>query len=458
MLKLLFPNITTSLFFVVGIILFFLAISLWKSHKYMVRYLILPIALIVGIKTFFSFKNASKKPYKPMSSTAMFKKMEYIEHLKLVSFYSEEVMVLGTKEKVQRLVDRLQEEYGNLQREVNWNDTLYIQSQEKLDSVIQKQVEIKDAFNANSEQRKRFVQGAKSFRKCNSRTSCMLPLIFRDSITMAKIDGLILAYTLYQHEDSLYQQVKKYWDQKPWKGLKRKQRKAIRQILKDSLNLREVQLEDLHQNVVRILEREVELKQKLFEDGKQEFKAIKKLERNAKDSFVKYRNESRRAWRNSLDKLKKVKNRLEKAELELAFARESGDEIDPEILIVAPAEVSVYINMKKVVMNMEEFEDSLVRLYIPPIEFDPVLIELPEENVYEMDGNKTELELSRQGVYYDLFGQLKEAVLEKEIEVKVKAIENNIVEEGRRMAEIYLENFMRPLGLKVEIVPLEEER
>jgi len=61
-----------------------------------------------------AFHSISKPDKKPMSSTEMFKKMEYIEHLKLVSFYSEEVLILGTKENVQRIVDNLEKEKESL--------------------------------------------------------------------------------------------------------------------------------------------------------------------------------------------------------------------------------------------------------------------------------------------------------------------------------------------------------
>ena len=133
------------------------------------------------------------------------------------------------------------------------------------------------------------------------------------------------------------------------------------------------------------------------------------------------------------------------AEQELKFAEEDSAAIDPEVLIILPATVSVYIDMKKVVTEKEG--DSLLVITLPPIEFDPVLIDLPTDSaVYKLDSRDSEWVTSQQGAYYDLFGQLKEAILQKEQEVRDKAVENGIVEEGQKMAREYLTNFVTPLG------------
>ncbi len=72
-----------------------------------------------GLAFLFLHNYKKRNPLQPMTSASMFKKMDYIEHLKLVSFYSEEIVVLGTKEKVQKIVDKLERQLLQLNKDVN---------------------------------------------------------------------------------------------------------------------------------------------------------------------------------------------------------------------------------------------------------------------------------------------------------------------------------------------------
>jgi len=433
---------------IIGLVLLVIFLVLRQKSK-LFRTAIGLVALIGFPILIYSFMGAFKAPIQPMSSTAMFKKMEYIEHLKLVSFYSEEVLVLGTKEKVQKLVDKLQDELDRWDEELIKKDLRQIRTQQALDSVIILMVDDKNAFQAEKEQLKNQEDAYKNFKKCNLSNKCEQPQEFSEQVWKDE-------YARYEQAFISYQQIQDSLDMnpKPWKGMRKNPRRKMRKRIKDSVQARKLNMEDAHEAICRSLEREIEIAQKQFEDLKDLASDEKEDLKQAKKTLTDLRDESRREWKKALGKQQRVANKLREAQLELEFARESGEELDPEVLIVAPAEISVYINMKKLSMNVEELEDSVVRILIPPIEFDPTLIELPDSAVYEVDGNESELEFTRQGAYYDLFGQLKETVLEKQSEVKAKAIENGIITEGEKMAKIYLENFMRPLGLKLEFIQM----
>ncbi|MEL7533691.1 MAG: DUF4230 domain-containing protein, partial [Bacteroidota bacterium] len=120
-------------------------------------------------------------------------------------------------------------------------------------------------------------------------------------------------------------------------------------------------------------------------------------------------------------------------------------------LFIVPIAVSVYIDMEQVLINEELDADSNLVINLPPLQFNPVIIDLPTDSaVYKLARGKKSTVASEQGAYYDLFGQLKVAIIEKEAEAVLKAAENGILEEGRTMAENYISTFIEPLGYQIK--------
>ena len=392
-----------------------------------------------------------------MSSTTMFKKMEYMEHLNLVSFYSEEVMVLGTKEKVFKIVEKLREKVKELDQEIEIKERSLFVAQHDLDSVITDLVEDKSELNEINNQLKEKKKLVKKVRKFNQKEIKWMPNEFKDNSNDSSIiSAFNTAHQILTIALNNYNNLKEEFDAIKWRKVKpKKVRRDRRKTMLDTLQSRQLRIEREHQALLNLLELNLETEERkidaleIIENDK-----AKDL-KDTKDGYQKIIKDIQKELKKIRDKRQKARTKLNKAELELKFALQEGEEIEPEILIVAPAQISVYIDMKAV--KIEELADSLVRIYIPPIAFNRTLIELPDSSVYDIDGKETEFETSLQGAYFDLFGQLKETVLEKEAEVKTKAIENGIVEDGERMARLYLENFMRPLGLEMEFIQEKEE-
>lgn len=404
--------------------------------------------LLIGLGLlafFYTYQKKQKKKVQPLTSVAMFKKMEYLEHLKLVSFYSEEVVVLGTKEKVQKLVDKLNRQFDEWKVKARVKELFIDSLQNEIDALDKDFITSEKVLTRQKIEVRRFEKVYKDFSKCNFKQLCMLGqdtseldinFFYQDYKTASQ------AFWVKDHEFST----------KPWRNQRnRKARAKERRQLKEERDHLELDMVYKHQLVTQRLERALEFKETDLKTAIDKFLVDKKQARDARGNLVKWRKKSRKEWEKALNKRQKVKKKLDEAKLELEFAKESGEEIDPEVLIVLPAEVSVFIDMKKLQLEGIEKQDSLLTIIIPELEFDPVLIDLPDSSaVYQLDRKESEWVGTYQGAYYDLFGQLKEAVLEKQIEVKEKAIENGILEEGRKMAESYIKNFIAPLGLEIE--------
>ena len=413
--------------------------------------------MIIALLLFTSFQILKKDKKLPLTSTSIFKKMEYIEHLKLVSFYSEEVVVLGTKEKVLRIVERLERDTQEINNQLALDNARIIRQEEALDSLFNAIGENTDQLTAKKSAMKISRENYKSFRDCKLKKG-KCPLATGDD------PSLQLLYHVYLSADSAHKASKAVFDAAPWKQIRerprRKKRAQMRQELKSKMDSLFQDLTEKHQLLANKLKRDLETEEKKWDDQMKLSNRQQKRRRQWVKDLKKQRDDSWKKWEKTLAKKQKLENKLEEARLELAFAQEAGNEIDPEVLIILPSEVAVYIDMKEVTMEPRGAGDSLLVITLPEIRFDSVFIELPTDSaVYKLDSKGTEWVTSQQGAYYDLFGQLKEAVLQKEKEVLAKAIENNIVEEGRQMAETYLQNFVAPLGYEIvfrepETVPL----
>ena len=103
--------------------------------------------------------------------------------------------------------------------------------------------------------------------------------------------------------------------------------------------------------------------------------------------------------------------------------------------------------MASIKMRREEFDT--VHILLPPIQMDSVVIDLKDDAIYDLDKDEKEWVATQQGAYFDIFGQLKDALLEKEQIIKEKASENGILIQGKAMAKSYLQNFIQPLGYEV---------
>lgn len=423
-------------------LLILIVLTLFLKQK---RVLITAALLLgaAGLAFLFLHNYKKKKPLQPMTSASMFKKMDYIEHLKLVSFYSEEIVVLGTKEKVQKIVDKLERQLLQLNKDVNVEEKKMDSLQQKINEKLQKTASDQQALSSQIDSLNRFKSAYKTFNKC-SKHPCSV-----DRYALDKDDQPF--YQNYQAAHAAFEEKNQDFKLKPWKGLARKARLKKRKELKEERDQMELDMFYQHKLVAQRLKWKLSLQETDVNNLVNSTSNIKTQDKKEKKQLEKWQKESRKNWEKMLVKRQKARVKLVEARLELEFAEESGEEIDPEVLIILPAEVSVFIDMKKLEIEGGENPDSLLIITIPEPEFDPVLIELPDSSaVYKLDGKKSEWVGTYQGAYYDLFGQLKEAILEKEIEVKEKAIENGLIEEGKKMAESYLKNFVGPLGYKIE--------
>ncbi|MEL6718497.1 MAG: DUF4230 domain-containing protein [Bacteroidota bacterium] len=229
---------------------------------------------------------------------------------------------------------------------------------------------------------------------------------------------------------------------KPWKSGNKK-----RKEYKEELEQWKERFIQTKANLASRLQAKVALKENHYQNLKRENKKKESIFKTQKKEALTTIDKARKQWEKTVEKLQKTTYKLQEARVELAFAKEKNIDIEPEILIVVPAEVSSYIDMAAIKIRKDE--SDTVHILLPTIQMDSVIIELKDDAIYDLDKKEKEWMATQQGAYFDIFGQLKDALLEKEQLIKEKAQENGILTQGEEMAKSYLQNFIEPLGYEV---------
>ena len=148
---------------------------------------------------------------------------------------------------------------------------------------------------------------------------------------------------------------------------------------------------------------------------------------------------------------------LAKAKDELKKAIEKDEDVEPKLLIVVPAKINGFIDMRK--LRFQEIGigdghsgDTLL-VILPPPQIDSVITDLDSTANYRLDKMlNLDASTSNDGFYYDIFQQLRQALKETEDLVRDKAIDAGIYAETQRLAAAYVTEFAGSLGYTVQFV------
>ncbi|MFK7923369.1 MAG: DUF4230 domain-containing protein [Bacteroidia bacterium] len=332
-------------------------------------------------------------------------------------------------------------------------------AKKRYDFAVQKQDSILNSFVNEKSEAKNAKEKLKSLEKrlANFMDCKKDELCFLEEKVLELDTNLILQYASYKEAHQAYKLKADNFAKKPWKKDKGKlrliERAKVRKALLNNLDSLKNAKTSIHQSIVSSLKMKIHLEELRFDELIDENKSISNAQKKLKQLANNKRKQFRKLWDKQIQDENDLEAKLAEALLELEFAEELGDEIDPEVLIVVPAEVSVFIDMDQVLINESLAPDSSLIISLPPLQFSPILIELPTDSaVYKLARGKKTTSISEQGAYYDLFGQLKVAIIEKEEEARANAIKNGILQEGQKMAKSYITTFVEPLGFNIQFV------
>ncbi|MEM7372133.1 MAG: DUF4230 domain-containing protein [Bacteroidota bacterium] len=128
----------------------------------------------------------------------------------------------------------------------------------------------------------------------------------------------------------------------------------------------------------------------------------------------------------------------------------------PQFLLVAPMELSMYVDLGK--MKMDLRPDSLVVINLPDPELSKVYINFHEVKEYQMAEGWSLGDIDLSLTYSEVYDDIAYKLTETKDDVRSRASHPSILQDTRAKAENYLRNLLNSLGYRVEFeYPQDEE-
>ena len=380
------------------------------------------------------------KEFAPIEPTNVFKSIEYVEELHLSTYFFEELLVLGTPEKVKQLVENLQQEVEELSNEVRKKTFFVSQAQAALSKLDDELANNNPDLSSKQAQ----LQVAKDlYDAINKRKSKIIKLL-------AKNDSLFGGTV--QQAYRTFKSTQERLDALPSRNLSPAQTRLKAQL--------EASIGTFKSLLEKAIEDESTLRWKTQEKIKGEVSRLQKAENKDQKDLEKNQKEAEKRLSKAQNALKKAQKtltekteELERAEEELAWAKQTGeDTLKPKLMIIAETQLSSYVDLKELKVNQRPFDDTLL-VYVPKPQLDSVIVKIDDDSTKLYQLARAEREnVSNDGAYYDIFQQLKNEIIAAEARVKKRAIEAGIIEETKKLAKEYVLQFAGNLNLPVIFV------
>ncbi len=398
-----------------GILAFFRFVG-WRN---LLLILLLIAVYILVRRQFFADNPATPRV------TSLFDKIEYVRELRLVTFYSEEILEIGAADAIARKIERQEEKMENAR---------FYHQQLQAKAELSRSYAIQTAANSTSlEQRRREL-----IRVKDSLLSSFRDLDPGRNINVRKVERILkvnprafspeIQNKVLLWSTLLNNQPEKQLFEQEIVTLARKEAQA-RQLAHEKA------LATVDQDIARI---KIYLDQAKTEEDRSEKDA-----RQANEEASKALNELRQdslLWRS------------------LTFELDRGRDVPlPKLIAVVSTEVSAYVDLAG--MSSEINEQNLTLCGISPARIDSnVRIHLTTDNTYltttklnALITGQTETEI-KEGVYYYVFEEMQEEIGKMKAKVISEAIQRGILTQANEMATQYLNQMGRSLGFsEVEV-------
>ncbi|WNJ17333.1 DUF4230 domain-containing protein [Pontibacter sp. G13] len=413
--------------------------------------------LLVGIVAGFFLRNAfKKKGYHPIAASSIFKKIEHVKQLRLVSYYSEELVVLGEQREFltelaekKETVNRLNSEISTLQQQITLTEQ-GLEQLKVLDGTFVSQLPELNAELIYRSTMLNVVSGLNVKNFTQQQADSLSNWYEADILANLKL-GQLLAL-----KDSL---AKNQQD--------RDDRTITRKVYKDRKSAINELLEPFDQGLKAFADAKSQTLEDKIKSLKQSITKTEKRERKTakirSDNLAEYRKRlselKDELWQSSF-KLEEATRDLSIAEQELADAQSDpltgkAAGLDPKILMTLPAELYVYMDLTQIQINEDSLESKILYVQLPEIEADSVFLDVASSRVDALD-NST-FTTKGQRAYHMLLEQLKLALLNKSQKVRQEAIDAGVLSEAQFMAENYVGKFFGSMGVEVRFEQLVPE-
>ncbi|MEL6253406.1 MAG: DUF4230 domain-containing protein [Bacteroidota bacterium] len=384
----------------------------------------LTFALIVVI--FFLIKNRFfNKTDEQIQVTSLFQKIEYVENLRLVSYFYEEIVAIGTSDRLQKLVNKAEDKVEEAKRSVIFAELIRdslkikmeraIEAHEAIDTTL---IRIEDNLLALSDSLDKYDFG--SFKKLMKQSPQRLGL----------------------YEGSIRKMMQEHRLNEPGPTTRNREKRAMKQRQKE-----------LQGDIMKIMEQRAKRFKELRDSKKRVFQQMSKQSKILRKELKDNKRQAESNFQDAAQKVLKLRGELAKEEEDLIEARAELEKLEgdplPKLLVVVSAEVTGMVNLQK--MQFKTIgNDSLAVTQMPQAVTDSVYIRMSNTKRFLAGKKKNGLfSSSEEGLYFEVYQQLKDAIIETESRVRKKAIESGILDETNRMAHDYIRDVGKSTGFNV---------
>jgi hypothetical protein len=395
----------------------------------------------------------------------MLKRIEHMDHLRLTTYFFEEVITIGTRKRVKKIVDRKREEVEKAKQILQDRTGFLV----KRDSILQSYSQPLARVDTG------LIRLRQDFDKAQDAYKEMNQFVFEFTHIKKDLDSEPNYYgPAVKNAFDKFEKARDLMEAKPWKAKEDSIRKAnrggrgglgkgklkrdqkdfvdgIENALKRSYSqaesdLRNATMEEKGRRLAE-LNRKLQLVDARENLGKAQRDSLRNLEKEAKGRY----NAALKLFEDAEKDLKDKQKKLLAAEIELEEALLNGqDSIKPQLLVIVPAEVSSYIDLSELKIG-GRIQGDTIQVLMPKVRLDSVIVDLDSTaESFDLGGRK--LTTSGSGVYYEVYEQLRDGIKETEASVKKKAKEAGIYEETEKLAHQYITDFASALGYNVMIV------
>ncbi|MEM7659560.1 MAG: DUF4230 domain-containing protein [Bacteroidota bacterium] len=368
-------------------------------------------------------------------ATALMQKIEYVQELKLVTFYYEEILTLGKRERVNKVFQRAQEELADLESDLYGAELEVARAESALEDATEAFFAVDTTmaeYRNHLRQARRIYEDFKEVSMGNIQNKMsQQPRRFGNQFYQA--------YESYMITDQAFQNASR---------LNRKQFKKDRDQAVDELKEVMKERKKILKNTRDKYLEEYDRQQKLQKD---QTKVVKQAKKKAENSY----DQAQRAYFKIMEEVNEQKEIRDRAKVELEKAQAVGEDVEPRLMVVVPVEISSYIDMSQLQMEAfggpeETTKDSLL-VTLPAPQLDSVLVDLDSTGNYNLGAKFQLLDLNDEGdgFYHELYLQLRDEIQEVKLHVKEKAIRSGILSETEEMAQAYVRDFASGMGYGV---------
>lgn len=414
------------------------------------------IFILAVIVFFFVKKQFFTKSKDQVQVTSLFQKIEYVEQLRLVTYYYEEIVAIGTSDRMQQLVERAKEQVTEGERIVIVKEILRDSLKAGMEAAIVR-------YNSADENLKKFEDAYFSARDTLEHFD--LPVVNPFDKIRWKLDSANSWYgpevaasyrqykaaeTVYNQEDNIRKARNTTRDRKRQANdtmdAKKREMKEVESKMLDQIKLRR---ERLRENL--------ESKKSILQEMQKQSETFRKDLKKVKDKAIKVYQQAEKDVLDARGDLEK--RRLNLVEAEGEMLKRQGEPL-PKLLFIVSVEVTGMVDLKELDFETEHLVrhtggDSMVMFVnkMPVAKLDSVVINLSDTKRFQTGGNAKNGLFSKEeeGMYYEVYQQMKDALAETEQIAKNKAIEAGILIETDKLALDYIRGIGKSMGFFVTL-------